>query len=203
MATLTSYDKAAAETCVLLYADGIQQEFQFPPKVTSDDANLEWNSTAGSAYTGEILFPKSIKNRTLKLEWTYLPGFDGWSIADVQIQVRNFRGFIYAGVLEDEASTYAFAIDFKYPGITGDSTQTVAMSDMSVKYSDTMYTSPIVYPTKVDLSCTLKLWYNVAAGKKAAEDAKSAQPDPKNPNPQPKADDDGGLNLKNISYAWY
>lgn len=208
MGKLTDYDIAAAEICSMEYADGTPQVFQFPPKVTSDDATLEWNSTAGSQYSGEFLMPKSIKNRTLRLEWSYMPGFGGWTISDVQTYVRLFRGYVYLAAVNNAKNNgrgmYDYIVSFKYPGITGADSESMAMSAMSVKYSDTMYvTNNIVYPTKIDCSCELKLWYNAQASGALAAAGKDQKPDPKNPNQQPAAKDDGGLGISTIKVDWY
>jgi hypothetical protein len=206
-ASLTGYDLALITACKLIYNNQKQQKFQFPPKITSDDSGLEWNTTSGSQYTGEILTPKGIKNRTLKLEWIYIPGFAGWSVANVQEQVRTFRGYPFSAITANpqnkDGAIYAFAVDFAYPGITGNELKTVALSDLSVKYADTMFyykenangvASAAAFPTKVDCSCTVKLWYNPGASVKVADGAKQ------DPNAQPDLEK---LKLKSVDFTWY
>jgi len=206
-AVLTPYDQELLSACKLIYNNQQQQTFQFPPRISTDDTGLEWNTTAGSAYTGELLTPKAIKNRTLKLEWTYMPGFAQWTVTMVQKQVRLFRSYPFSAINANpqnkDGAIYAFAVDFAYPGITGNDLKTVALMDLSVKYAETMFyykENPngqllsAAYPTKIDCSCTVKLWYNPGASVKVAAGAKQ------DPNAQPDLEK---LKLKTIDVTWY
>lgn len=154
-------------------------DFQFPPKITSDSRSATWDESGivGREPIANIVTPGP---RVLSMNFSYLVeaignertnqisragdpinGNNVWTIQRIRTQLNRLRGYF----LGNNDSTYSpWVIKLKYDWITGRGGEfdylTFRMSDVNVKYSDTLVGNREYgyFPKSCDVTIDLKMW---------------------------------------------
>ena len=145
--------------------------FQFPPRVTNDTRKANWKEKTDVAATTEpIVLYASSSPREIGLNFTYIynnePRVGGggkWDANLIQRQLRLVRGYFHR--VEDILEQRNLAIWLHLWGIGGAEELTFRMTNIDVKYSETLIWDPSTdpnaknaFPFKTDVTITLLSW---------------------------------------------
>lgn len=167
------------------YCSGERVNFQFPPKVTSDNRDIKFETVARYPMPA-FAYPKSVGQRKISLNWTYIVTHtkddnSGWNVNKVSAEVRKIRGYTLKGVgntvpgKEPTATGFKstdYLIYFKYGLIAGagkaeyfkqaaSECGTFYAEQIDVKHSETLINEndpSKIYPLRTDISITLNEW---------------------------------------------
>lgn len=69
-------------------------DFQFPPKITSDNKSGEWDeSTSNQLISEPVAVYKGAKARTINMKWSYIVDGGGWTTKRISTIVKALRGY--------------------------------------------------------------------------------------------------------------
>lgn len=155
-------------------------QFQFPPKVTNDSRDGEWEEKSAGPNSGDkIAVYKSANPRRITLEWTYIVGFAGWTIDDIKTELKTMRGYFRNPFIEniegDDAGARAeqanspLVINLLLWDIGGDEPMSFRMSSASCKHGPTLVNGRSinepgigrVFPLKTEVSAEFKSWPSI------------------------------------------
>lgn len=146
-------------------------EFQFPPKILSDNRSANWNE--GNLPGNEpVANYQTSSAREMSLSFTYMvddystsiPGKvpnGTWSIGRIKKQLVKLRG--YFSQLKNNDLRRAQLIYFRYPLYTGYETWSCRMKSVNIKHGETIVGTPRlvtsgVFPLRTDVTIDLRLW---------------------------------------------
>ena len=176
----TRHDVLLREACILklqqLTNDGglreLDVEFQFPPKILSDNRKGSW--VEGELRGSEpIAVFKTSGPRDITFSWSYIVDRDGdentkFSTAFIAKQVKLVRGY-FASVRAIKERQRNLVVKFKYILFGGTNIMTCRIKSINVKHSDTIICPGNninnSYPLKTDIIIDLRLWTKGGADK--------------------------------------
>ena len=179
--TLTPYDSWLVDPiqyrCTLFFEGyGESIEFQFPPRIPSDNRTYKWKES--DAYGFEpILSFQGNGPRSITLKWQYIveseeydPYSDKWTIGRIKRMINVLRAYHSYSVGTATAITGfdRLVCRLRIAGIAGPGENdggligqawTVAMTGINITHSDT-YIGPREYafPLSTNITADLKLW---------------------------------------------
>ena len=185
MPLLLEYDKLLSEKVILKYSQGEDQErlgqendfqidFQFPPKVTSDNRGANWEEINMLAHEPVAVFMDS-SAREITLEWTYIvthdeAGADRWDTSRVHENVIKLRR--YFGGIRPSGTIDKLIVMFKMWEIGGDEPLTFRFTNVGVRHGTTLV-YPVVngqrqyqlaYPLRTDITLGMRSWTRRGTG---------------------------------------
>ena len=151
-------------------------EFQFPPRILSDNRSADWNegNLPGSEPVANY---KTSSAREMSLQFTYIVDdystdipdktFNGiWSIGRIKKQIVKLRG--YFSLLKNNNKRSAQIVYFRYPLFTGYETWSCRIKNVNVKHGETIVGNPLVnvgsgylpsvFPLRTDVTLDIRLW---------------------------------------------
>lgn len=157
--------------CSGRYKENRRIEFQFPPKVTSDNRKGEWveaevqgeEKVAGFKRTG---------GREMTISWTYVvdsneEGKDRWTIDRISANVRAIRGY-FMQIKKIKEDIDIMSVRCRFWCLGGKEYMTGRIRSVDVKYGETMVLKPgglsglaagdSAYPLRTDVTVDFALW---------------------------------------------
>lgn len=134
-------------------------EFQFPPKITSDNRKGDWEEGEQPG-TEPIAAYKKSGAREITFTTTYVVDGGIWTTTKIATIVKSLRGyFARARLLSDHRN---LIVMFKMWGFGGQNPMSCRFKDIDVKYSDAVV-APCGRPNeafalKTDITISLRLW---------------------------------------------
>ena len=130
-------------------------KFQYPPRITSDSRKATWKEQTNiPTQTEPVVLYASSSAREITVSFTYLfnnmpvvGGGGQWNVFTIQDQIRLCRSYFQQ--VKDIKNQRNLAIWAKFWGIGGQKWMTFRMSNIDVKYSETL-----IKPTRAMLSQT-------------------------------------------------
>ncbi len=115
----------------------INIQFQFPPRVNSDNRGANWREVSMKAAEPIAIFADSTA-REISLEWDYIvTGTDsGWTTSKIHQQIYTLRS--YFGGVNEGGSIDKLIVKFKMWSIGGKDPLTFRLTNVSVKHSPTI-----------------------------------------------------------------
>ena len=156
-------------------AELVEIEFQFPPRITSDNRAAEWREGNLPGSEPVAVYEKSTA-REMRLEWTYIVGASSdtdWTTEKIAANVRNLRRYFSK---EGNLIGEELIVNFKMWMLGGIDTFTCRIKSVGISHSKTIIVpvssgkepppAPIrgnadvdkAYPLRTDVSCELRLW---------------------------------------------
>lgn len=172
-AEYTGHDLLLIEECELELPDGGLVNFQFPPRLLSDNRKGNWNEGDLRGEEPVAVF-KNSGPREMTLSWTYIVDGADWTTETVVDEVRRIRGY-FANILEDGDRQRSLICGFKY-GLYGSQERFSArIKSIDVKHGDTLVMpsngegsvdTTKAYPLRTDITVDLRLWTKGGASEK-------------------------------------
>jgi hypothetical protein len=165
------HDFLLAEECELELPDGELVNFQFPPRILSDNRKGNWNEGDLRGEEPVAVF-KNSGPREMTMSWTYIVDGAEWTTENVVYEIKKVRGY-FANVLEADARQRSLICGFKY-GLYGDQSRFSArIKSIDVKHSDTLVMpsdgfnvdTTLAFPLRTDVTIDLRLWTKGGANK--------------------------------------
>lgn len=176
---------AAAGRDIGQACSGVNIEFQFPPKVTADNKNGEFETVKAAGLPPQAVF-KAAGPRKISLRWEYIvtDREGGWDVARISSNIKKIRGYFNLGFQDgkQDITTENFIIFFKYGAFGGGAAAparyegfsstcaTFYCESVDVKHSETLVypdkSSDDIFPLKSEVSLTLIEWVNAAVNLK-------------------------------------
>lgn len=154
-------------------------EFQFPPKMLSDNRKGSWSESMVPG-TEPVAVYETSGAREFGLSWTYIVDnhstpsglidsgarFPGpWSITRINNQLQKLRGyFSLIRPLDPEAEDRELGddvliVNFAYPFLTGPRPWSCRLRSVDVKHGETLVGSGNnIFPLRTDVTVDLRLW---------------------------------------------
>jgi hypothetical protein len=116
-------------------------EFQFPPKILSDNRKGDWTESEMMGLEPIANFAKS-GSRDMTLSWTYIvenlaENRDGWTMTRIRQNINLVRGYFYR--FRNSAGTRdALIVEFGYPMLAGIGLKTCRIKSINVKHSENL-----------------------------------------------------------------
>ena len=155
-----SQDLELASSFVLKWPGGPQQEFQFPPKITSNSMSGDFRDEGAKVIGVYPAFTYAGPNeRYVSIETCYIVDGDLWTSGSVKRAVQYFRAYFFN--LKDSFNSSSAGILAKFWGVGGDGENTFFMRNLNIKHSDRYVgEGSDVHPLRTDVSFDLVLWLN-------------------------------------------
>ena len=178
--TLTPYDRSLIDPnrlkCVLyFYGYDEFMEFQFPPRVPSDNRSFKWKESEAYAFEPILSFTGN-GARSITLKWQYIveseeydPYSSKWTIGRIKRMINMLRAYHSLAIGDGTAITNmdGLVCRLKVLGVAGptdDGTSkswTVAINNISINHGDTYIGPPeYAFPLSTNITADLKLWVN-------------------------------------------
>jgi len=160
----TGHDIALAEECELQLPDGQFVNFQFAPRILSDNRKGNWNEGEQRGKEPVAVFQNS-GQREMTMSWCYIVDGANWTTEAVVYEIKRIRGY-FANVLEPNAEQRSLICGFKY-GLYGNQQRFSArIKSIDVKHGDTLVIPSVggipdttkAFPLKSDITIDLRLW---------------------------------------------
>lgn len=155
----TEHDRELARAVVFRFADGDTVEFQFPPKINSDNRKGSWKE-------GELRGTEPVANfktsgpREITLTWTYIVDGRQWTTQKISEQVKLVRGY-FARVRERDRARN-LVVKFQMWCLGGKDEMSARIKNIDVKHGDTIICPngdvECAYPLRTDITVDLRLW---------------------------------------------
>lgn len=151
-------DSDLAKAVFLKFENGPKIEFQFPPKVSSDNRKGNWQDDEGVGNEPTVTY-RSTSARAITLNITYIN--DGiWNCKKIGDQVRNMRGYFQRIKRSEEQRN--LVVEIQLWCIGGKKPMTARLKSCDVKYSETMIVENsgfnTAWPLRTDIILDLALW---------------------------------------------
>lgn len=133
-------------------------EFQFPPRILSDNRRGTWQEGELRGVEPIAVFATS-GPREMTLSWTYIVDGDLWNVDRIQTNVRQIRGY-FAQIRNMSSDSEALVVSFKMWKL-GDNAKraTCRIISIDVKHGDTLVGDALDgYPLRTDITVDLKIW---------------------------------------------
>lgn len=137
-------------------------EFQFPPKISSDDRKGSWDEKEVWGVAPMVIY-KASESRTMSMKITYIVDGD-WDYLAIKRNIKLIRGY-YQRVKDREAGNAGegdnrnLAVYIKLWAIGGDEPMSFRMRSCSVKYGETMIGSgDKAFPLKTEITLDIATW---------------------------------------------
>lgn len=163
--SITAFDSNLSLKYSMQWPNGRLQDFQFPPKVTS-------NSMTGDFKQGDrniAVYPTYTyagpNERFFNVEVNYIVTGQVWTARYIKDQVKNFREYYFR--IPEPANKLKSAIWCKLSDIGYDKPTTFFMRGLNIKQSATMVNdrsdpdNEFYYPLRTDITFELVIWWNV------------------------------------------
>lgn len=157
-------------------------EFQFPPKVLSDNRKGNWEKGELRGAEPIAVFATS-GPREISLAWTYVVdsydnNINSWSIGRITRNVRMLRGY-FALVRDPGSARKNLTVKLQMWCIGGEKTISARIESINVKYGESLVLPPggksfQAFPLRTDITVDLRLWTKTGAFKET-EDKKFEQ----------------------------
>jgi hypothetical protein len=175
-----AHDLALAKECELELPDGVLVDFQFPPRILSDNRRGNWNE--GDVPGSEpVAVYKNSGPREMSLSWVYIVDGLQWTTEKIASEIKRVRGY-FANVLEIDDRQRSLVCGFKYC-LYGDQTRFSArIKAIDVKHSDTIViprigrevatasingiNTALAFPLRSEVTVELRLWTQGGASSK-------------------------------------
>ena len=159
-------------------------EFQFPPRILSDNRKGSWREGELPGTEPVAIFETS-GPREITLSWTYIVDGGQFTTANIAQQVKTVRGYFAA--VRALSGSINLVVKFRYV-LFGDPdrTENFRVKSIDVKHSDTII-CPVrsvrenfiedSYPLRTDITIDLRLWTKGGAKEKiqALKDLKDTE----------------------------
>lgn len=193
MIKYSEQDRSIAESVYLKLGEYEPIEFQFPPKLLSDNRRGSWDAYEVPGTEPSANYAAS-GAREMPLSFTYIvdsyasptigPGIGSgeWTILRIKNQIMKLRGY-YTVLRPNDADRESYLVEFSYPWLTGMRNYSCLMRGVDIKHGETLVGSGRnVFPLRTDVVCDLRLWTNGTYDSdttKAVQDFKGLLPEPK------------------------
>lgn len=174
---ITEHDRIIASKVVLKLKSG-NIEFQYPPKILSDNRRGSWKEGELRGQEPIAVF-KTSGPREISLSWTYIvetlnDNFGAsWNITKIRTNVNMIRGY-FAQIKNAGGSRDSLVVEFTHPILGGIGMKTCRIKAVDVKHSDNIVGSSALnigagltgrgffndkyYPLRTDITVDLRLW---------------------------------------------
>lgn len=160
----TKFDRDVCDAVLLKFLNPNlgRVEFQFPPKILTDNRSATWEE-------GEIIGREPVGNlaktgpRVMTMNWTYMvEAVDDpnatWTIEKIKTQVNKVRGY-FVDINNLNGLRAQLIVVLQYDVVTGRGPWTCRIKDVNVKHSENLVgRAGYVYPVRTDISIDLRLW---------------------------------------------
>ncbi len=169
----TAIDKALAESVLLRFQTVVLGkdviEFQFPPKITSDNRKGDWQDTELPSGTEPMATYKASGAREMTLTYTYIVDGDKWPTQRIADNIKRVRGY-FAQIMSDQNNPNRnLVVNFKMWLFGSAQPITARIKGVSVKHSDTIVVPCVfgnnqqlitdkAFPLRSDVTIDLRLW---------------------------------------------
>jgi hypothetical protein len=133
----TPFDVALKNAVILRFNDDTAVEFQFPPRITSDDRKGEWKEANYPGTEPIAVFEKS-GPREITLTWTYIVDGGRWTTVRISEQVRQIRGYFARTRDQNKEASRNLVAYFKMWRHGGSEEMSCRFRSVSVKHSETI-----------------------------------------------------------------
>jgi hypothetical protein len=172
-------DLTLASTFTMKWPTGGQQNFQFPPKITSNSMSGDFKDASPKVIGIYPAFTYAGPNeRYFSIETCYIVDGTIWDGAAVNAAVQSFRSYFFE--LKDSINAGKAGIRAKFWNIGGDNETTFFMRNLNIKHSSTYVGGETPFPLRTDVTFDLVLWWNfepLGNGNKPADGLKDAEED--------------------------
>lgn len=175
MAELTAFDKALCDSDRLLLrirrptdagggaSEAHKVQFQFPPKIINDSRSSDWKEDGGGPNAGDkIAVFQHADPRRITIEWSYIVGFNNWSVADIKDELKTLRGYFRNPFIEGSGPTAMspLVIEVLLWDVGGDAPMSFRMREASIKHRPTIVRDDEgqIFHLFTDISIELKSW---------------------------------------------
>lgn len=160
-ALITPADSLLATSIVFDFPDDGRLEFQYPPKILSDNRKGNWEDIEGApGQTEPIVVYASSSARELSMQITYI--YDGvWNCDRITKQVRLLRGYFQRVRNLNQQRNLVIKLKLWCIGGNDPELMSFRMKSCDVKYSETMIfqNDPNkAFPLRTDITCDLAVW---------------------------------------------
>ena len=132
-------------------------EFQFPPRVISDNKHLNWKLTDVKSYEQQAIYLSS-NARKVSLEWDYIV-YGQWNYTKIREQLSNIKQIAY--FTQTTSTTESGFLKVKAYGLSP-SDSTWRTDDIDIKYSEERILSDgDLWPLKSTVSLNIHSFTNV------------------------------------------
>ncbi len=192
MIKYTEQDISIANTVILKLGEFDPIEFQFPPKLLTDNRRGSWEE-AELPGTEPVAVYKTSGAREMPLSFTYIVdthtsprgrgkgGSGVWTIAKIKDQLQKLRGY-FTALRTIDATRNGYLVYFSYPYLTGINPYSCRLRGVDVKHGETLVgTGADIFPLRTDVVCDLRLWTTGVvdgANGKAVQDFMGLMPEP-------------------------
>lgn len=196
MIKYTEQDSSIAQSVMLKLGEFEPVEFQFPPKLLSDNRRGSWQEDELPG-TEPVANYKTSGAREMPLSFTYIvdsytsptgPGIGSgsWTVARIKDQLQKLRGY-FTALRTIDADRNGYLVLFSYPWLTGITTYSCRLRGVDVKHGETLVGSGRnVFPLRTDVVCDLRLWTtgvvnedgSAGANGKKVQDFRGLMPEP-------------------------
>lgn len=169
----TNHDRRVAESCYMRLSNFGIVEFQFPPKILSDNRRGTWLEPELPG-TEPVANYKTSGAREISLSFTYVVdshftqqfgfqfvpqlGNGQWSIDRIKEQTQKLRGY-FTLIKLNNGDRKSMLVYFKYPFLTGKDDWTCRIKSVDVKHSETLVGEPNnIFPLRTDIIVDLRMW---------------------------------------------
>jgi len=179
-ANLLPLDTKLAEAVTFTIGHGNVRtiEFQFPPKITTDNRTGTWVDTE---MPGDQPFSawKTSGARKIALEWTYIIGASAkWDITRVRNQILTLRGYYTAPM---ETIDSAYIVMFKIWKLGGTDPMSCRLGNIDISHGKALYIPTVngapnvhqAHPVITNVKVGMQLW---SKGNAYVEDDKGQLP---------------------------
>lgn len=137
-------------------------EFQFPPKITSDNRKGTWDEGELRGIEPVAVFRTS-GPREITLTWTYIVTGGQWTVQRITDNVHAIRG--YFALVRNRNINRNLVVEFQLWQYGGKVTS-FRIKSIDVKHSETLVTPCVgkvgdvsqAYPLRTDITVELRLW---------------------------------------------
>lgn len=160
----TAFDKELTKSVLFVFIDErgareLKLQFQFPPKISSDNRKGEWEEGQLQGTEPNATF-KTSGPRELTLNVTYIVDGGLWTTTAIAEEVRKLRGY-FARVRKPGYDRNLVVLLHLWK-IGGKDPMSFRIKGVDVKHSDTIV-SPSgrgkdAYPLRTDINIDLRLW---------------------------------------------
>lgn len=151
------HDTDLAQAVVLQLGSGSKIEFQFPPRMVSDNRSGTWKEKEMPGKEPNATFRLS-GAREMTLAWTYIVDGQTWSTDKIAKNVKALRGY-FAKVRGASVPGKNLIVKFKMWLVGGKDTMSCRIRSITVKHSDTIVgQGDNAYPLRTDITVDLRLW---------------------------------------------
>lgn len=148
-------------------------KFQFPPKISDDSREGEWDEKSAGPNSGDIIAVyKTAKPRSVTLDWIYvLTGHPSevyrgnaiWNAETIQEQLRFLRGYFRNPFVEGggggDGANSPLVVNLWLWGAGGRGTMSFRLNSVNIKHDQTIIgTGATAFPLRTEVSANFKSW---------------------------------------------